>query len=71
MKAYLRFDLPDDEWNFRLSCDAVGLHSAIREFSDSLRKMRKYESDSWDGKTLEAVHQAWQEAVSDLNFDRY
>ena len=42
MRAYLRFDLPDDNEDYKMHCQTSELHCAIYDFDMWLREYTKY-----------------------------
>jgi hypothetical protein len=58
MKATLEFDLPEEQSEFDLCCDATKLSIVISELNNELRNHLKYEAHpEWDTKTVDEIQQ--------------
>jgi hypothetical protein len=54
MKATLKFDLPEDDRDFRMATTANSMHSVLREMDEWLRSKTKYTSDSTSQDKMDA-----------------
>jgi hypothetical protein len=59
MQAYLKFDLPDDEYELRASLDGMDHIAKIRDFQEKLRALKKY------GHGFENTEQAIESLYND------
>jgi hypothetical protein len=69
MKANLEFNLPEDEFDYRLCNQASNMWSALIDIKDYLRSELKYNSNLTEGdyEMLESVQRKYFEIISDNN----
>jgi hypothetical protein len=69
MKAKLEFDLPEDEFDYKLCNQASNMWSALIDFKDYLRNELKYNDKLTEGEyeTLESLQTKFFEIISDNN----
>lgn len=54
MKATLKFDLPEDDRDFRMATTGKLMHTVLRELDEWLRSKTKYTSDSTSQDKMDA-----------------
>jgi CRISPR/Cas system-associated protein Cas5 (RAMP superfamily) len=54
MKATLKFDLPEDDHEFRMATTGNSMHTVLREMDEWLRSKTKYTSDSTSQDKMDA-----------------
>jgi len=54
MKATLKFDLPEDDRDFRMATTGNSMHTVLREMDEWLRSKTKYTSDSTSQDKMDA-----------------
>lgn len=75
MKAILEFNLPDDNYDYKLCNMSAGMHTVLWEFDQVLRSCVKYES--FDGRQLSAeemefaqkLREQWFQLLQDNKID--
>ena len=69
MKAKLEFDLPEDEFDYKLCNQASNMWSALIDIKDYLRNELKYNDNlsERDSEMLESLQTKFFEIISDNN----
>ena len=63
MKAILEFNLPEDEYSYKIAINAGSFYTALQEFDKWLRNNEK----SGIVPTFEEVQQYFKETIQDIN----
>jgi hypothetical protein len=67
MKSIFEFSLPDEENEFRMALNGSRYWSALWEFREEMRKLRKYH----DKPTFEDAERSWLDVINgnEIDFD--
>jgi hypothetical protein len=58
MRATLKFDLPEDDRDFRMATTGNSMHTVLREMDVWLRSKTKYAPDSTSQDTIDAYERS-------------
>ena len=68
MKAILEFNLPDDADQHNLALNGVKYWSALWDFKETFRSIRKHCEPKTIDEALSLVEQAWSEATAGIDW---
>lgn len=66
MDAALYFDLPEDEYEFRVAQDGRKYKGALESFHERLRMRIKHDGDEANLKVLDEIWSMWLEEIQDI-----
>ena len=67
MEAILKFNLPEDEWEFKRAVDGSNLHVAITDYQNKMRSFLKHNDSATDAH--QEFYDLFYEVMNEHNID--